>query len=100
MHLRISSDVIHLPLEASNLRTARQFPGRRDIVQGRGRSSGPIHSVKGRGAWFDTSICGCEVPIGFGVEAVAVALPGGDFLDGSLPVGDASIGERMGVING
>jgi len=40
------------------------------------------------------------VPIGFGVEAVAVALPGGDFLDGSLPVGDASIGERMGVING
>jgi len=34
---------------------------------------------------FDTGIFGCEVPIGFGVVAVAVALPSGDFRDESLP---------------
>ena len=40
---------------------------------------------------FDAGIFGCEVPIGFGVVAIAVALPGGDFLDEGVPVGDAAI---------
>jgi hypothetical protein len=30
---------------------------------------------------FDTGVFGCEVPIGFDVMAIAVVLPGGDFLD-------------------
>ena len=40
---------------------------------------------------FDAGIFGCEVPIGFGVVTITVALPGGDFLDEGLPVGDAAI---------
>ena len=33
---------------------------------------------------FDTCIGGCEVPVGRGVIGVAVALPGGDFVDEGL----------------
>jgi hypothetical protein len=38
------------------------------------------------------------VPVGFGVVGVAVALPGGDFLDESLLVGDAAV-EALGRQN-
>jgi len=40
---------------------------------------------------FDTGIFCLEVPIGFGVAAIAVVLPSGDFRDESLPVGDAAV---------
>jgi len=40
---------------------------------------------------FDAGIFGCEVPIGFGVVTVAVALPRCDFRDECLPVWDAAI---------
>ena len=40
---------------------------------------------------FDTGIFGCEVPIGFDVMAIAVVLPGGDFLDEGLFVGNAAV---------
>ena len=39
---------------------------------------------------FDASVWGCEAPIGLGVTGVAVVLPGGDFLDEDLFVGDAA----------
>jgi hypothetical protein len=40
---------------------------------------------------FDTGIFSCELPVGFGVILVAVALPGCDFLDQGFPVGDAAV---------
>ena len=40
---------------------------------------------------FDAGLFGCEVPIGFGVVAVAVALPGGDFCDDGFLIRDASV---------
>ena len=44
---------------------------------------------------FDASVWGREVPIGLGVIGIAVLLPGGDFLDEDLFVGDAAI-EALG----
>jgi hypothetical protein len=44
---------------------------------------------------FYASVWGCEVPIGLGVIGIAVLLPGGDFLDEDLFVGDAAI-EALG----
>ena len=40
---------------------------------------------------FDACIGGCEVPIGLGVMVIALVLPGGDFLDECLLLGDAAI---------
>jgi hypothetical protein len=42
---------------------------------------------------FDSGLFGCEVPIGFGVVAVAVAvaLPRRDFRDEYLMVGDTTV---------
>ena len=47
---------------------------------------------------FDAGVWRCEVPVGRGVIGVAVALPGGDFLDEGLFVGDAP-GEALGRQN-
>jgi len=44
---------------------------------------------------FDTSIRGCEVPIGLGVVGIAVLLPSSDFLDEGLFVGNPAI-EALG----
>jgi hypothetical protein len=40
---------------------------------------------------FDGGLLGCEVPIGFGVVAVAVTLPRRDFCDEGFLIGDASV---------
>jgi hypothetical protein len=40
---------------------------------------------------FDAGLFGCEVPIGFGVVAVTVALPRRDFRNESLVIWDAAI---------
>jgi hypothetical protein len=40
---------------------------------------------------FDARVGGCEVPIGFGVVCISVVLPGGDFPDEDLLVGDAAV---------
>ena len=40
---------------------------------------------------FDTGIFSCEVPVGFGVITVAVALPSRDFLDEGVSVRDAAV---------
>jgi hypothetical protein len=40
---------------------------------------------------FDACIGGCEVPICLGVSGISVLLPGGDFVDERLFVGDATI---------
>jgi hypothetical protein len=40
---------------------------------------------------FGASIFGGELPIGLGVVGIAVVLPGGDFLDEGLFVGNAAI---------
>jgi hypothetical protein len=40
---------------------------------------------------FDTSSFGCELPVCLGVMRVAVVLPGGDFVDEGLFVGDRAI---------
>jgi hypothetical protein len=47
---------------------------------------------------FDACRGGCEVPVGLGVVGVTVLLPGGDFLDESLFVGDAAV-EALGRQN-
>ena len=44
---------------------------------------------------FDTSIWGCEVPIGLGVVGIAVVLPSGDFLDEGLLIGNPAV-EALG----
>jgi hypothetical protein len=44
---------------------------------------------------FGASIFGGELPIGLGVVGIAVVLPGGDFLDEGLFVGNAAI-EALG----
>src|SRR6266571_8490277 len=44
---------------------------------------------------FDACVGGCEVPVGLGVVGVAVVLPGGDFLDEGLFVGNAAV-EALG----
>ena len=38
---------------------------------------------------FDASIFGGEMPVGLGVVGIAVVLPGGDFVDEDLFVGNA-----------
>src|SRR5258708_38745747 len=40
---------------------------------------------------FDTGVWGCEVPIGLGVFGIAIVLPGLDFVDEGLFVGDAAV---------
>ena len=40
---------------------------------------------------FDACVGCCEVPTGFGVGGIAVVLPGGDFVDEGLFVGDAAV---------
>jgi len=40
---------------------------------------------------FDTGVWGCEVPIGLGVFGIAIVLPGFDFVDEGLFVGDAAV---------
>jgi hypothetical protein len=40
---------------------------------------------------FGASIFGGELPIGLGVVDIAIVLPGGDFLDEGLFVGNAAI---------
>ena len=44
---------------------------------------------------FDASVGCCEVPVGLGVVGIAVVLPGGDFVDEDLFVGNAAI-EALG----
>jgi hypothetical protein len=44
---------------------------------------------------FDPGIGSCEVPVGFGFAGIAVVLPGGDFLDEGLFVGDLAV-EALG----
>ena len=44
---------------------------------------------------FDASIFGGELPVGLCVVGIAVALPGGDFVDEDLFVGNAAI-EALG----
>lgn len=44
---------------------------------------------------FDTGIGRCEVPVGPGFAGVAVVLPGGDFLDEGVFVGDPAV-EALG----
>jgi hypothetical protein len=41
---------------------------------------------------FDTSAFGGEVPVRLGVTDIAVVLPGGDFVDERLFVGNAAVG--------
>ena len=43
---------------------------------------------------FDASIFGGELPVCLGVVGIAVVLPGGDFVDEDLFVGNASIEAR------
>jgi hypothetical protein len=40
---------------------------------------------------FDASIFGGELPVGLGVVGIAVVLPGGDFVDEDLFVGNTAI---------
>ena len=40
---------------------------------------------------FDASVGRCEVPVGLGVIGISLLLPGGDFVDEGLFVGDAAI---------
>ena len=44
---------------------------------------------------FDASIFGSELPVGLGVFGIAVMLPGGDFVDEDLFVGNVAI-EALG----
>jgi hypothetical protein len=44
---------------------------------------------------FDASFGRCEVPVGLGVIGISLLLPGGDFVDEGLLVGDAAI-EALG----
>ena len=44
---------------------------------------------------FDASCGRCEVPVGLGGIGVSLVLPGGDFVDEGLLVGDAAI-EALG----
>ena len=44
---------------------------------------------------FDACVGGSEVPVGLGVMGIAVVLPGGDFIDEGLFVGDAAV-EALG----
>ena len=44
---------------------------------------------------FDTSVGGCEVPVGLGVVGIAVVLPGGDFLDEGCFIGNPAV-EALG----
>src|SRR5438477_52707 len=47
---------------------------------------------------FDASIFGGELPVGLGVVGVAVVLPGGDFLNEDLFVGNAAIDSAAGFL--
>ena len=46
---------------------------------------------------FDASIFGGELPVGLGVVGIAMMLPGGDFVDEDLFVGNAAmtLGRRV-----
>src|SRR5947208_15160698 len=64
-----------------------------------GRKSANIHAnsgvIRGIPVKFDASIFGGELPVGLGVVGIAVVLPGGDFVDEDLFVGNAAI-EALG----
>ena len=45
---------------------------------------------------FDASIFGGELPVGLGVVCIAVVLPGGNFVDEDLFVGNAAV-EALGT---
>jgi len=40
---------------------------------------------------FDAGVCGRKVPVGLGMLGVAVAFPGGDFVNQRLLVGNAAV---------
>src|SRR5437763_13355232 len=46
---------------------------------------------------FDASIFGGELPVGLGVVGIAVVLPGGDFVDEGLFVGNTAIEARSNI---
>ena len=43
---------------------------------------------------FDACVWGCEVPVGLSVVGISILLPGSDFVDEGLSVGDAAIEGR------
>ena len=47
---------------------------------------------------FNASVFGGEVPVGFGVMGISVVLPGGDFIDEGLFVGNPAV-ETLGGQN-
>src|SRR6266704_4012535 len=47
---------------------------------------------------FDARTGGCEVPVGLSVVGIAVVLPGGDFIDEGLFIGDSAV-ETLGRQN-
>ena len=44
---------------------------------------------------FNASVFGGEVPVGFGVMGISVVLPGGDFIDAGLFIGNPAV-ETLG----
>ena len=44
---------------------------------------------------FDACVWSCEVPVGLGVVGISILLPGSDFVDEGLSVGDAAV-EALG----
>jgi hypothetical protein len=44
---------------------------------------------------FDPGVGRCEVPVSLGVFCIAIVLPGGDFFDQGLLVGNAAV-EALG----
>ena len=40
---------------------------------------------------FDAGVRGCEAPVGLGMIGVAVAFPGGDFVNHRMLVGNATV---------
>ena len=44
---------------------------------------------------FDACGRSCEVPVGLGMSGISILLPGGDFVDQCLLVGDAAV-EALG----
>ena len=55
-------------------------------------TSGPIHSKRRvKVLELDTGIFGRELPVGLGVVAVTITLPGGDLLGEGFDIGDATV---------
>jgi hypothetical protein len=84
-----------LPARRQNGPQSGTHPGSKAVTARTVKAKSPEAAIVRGSLKFDASIFGRELPVGLGVVGIAVVLPGGDFVDEDLFVGNAAI-EALG----